>query len=306
MVGLSLSKRAGKVVGDIMTDLGRKKPGSGKFSLRLFAAVRCNVGGKGSSEEGVATAAAAVAAAAADAAGSAVSPPHPTDALVIGPLHGAIATLRAGPCLDAAVRRTRERRAAKEAISCLHLRALDADGSGAIDEDEVSRVLESLTIHGSGDTMTGAQAQGDAEMYSAKRLLERCRLRQHPDVLAMLELWWRLALRDIDADGDGFLGAVEYGELYVRLLKAFDTDTDASNDLSYSEATAAAERDWATDSGGDGQVDREEFYDAVFQLADTWTEGTELEEYVSFLRRLKDIVFPEKCLVVILTLARSP
>ena len=36
MVGLSLSKRAGKVVGDIMTDLGRKKPGSGKFSLRLF------------------------------------------------------------------------------------------------------------------------------------------------------------------------------------------------------------------------------------------------------------------------------
>jgi hypothetical protein len=305
MVAVSLSKRAGKVAGDIMADMGRKFPGSGKFSLRLFAAVRCNVGGKlrrrdspsppadeGASEDGVAADAAA--AAADSAAGSAVSP-HQTDALVIGPLHSAIATLRAGPALDAVVRRARERRAAKEAISCLHLRALDADGSGAIDEDEVRSVLVSLAMQGE---QTGAQAQGDAEMYSAKRLIERCLLRQHPDVLVMLELWWRLALRDIDADGDGFLGAAEYGELYVRLLRAFDADADASNDLSHSEAAAAAERDWATDSGGDGQVDREEFYDAVFQLADTWTTGTEAEEYVGFLRQLKDIVFPEKWLVV--------
>ena len=48
-------------------------------------------------------------------------------------------------------------------------------------------------------------------------------------------------------------------------------------------ALASAEDDWNEDSRGESRMTDAMFRDAIFQLADLWTESIDVDEYVSFL-----------------------
>ena len=114
--------------------------------------------------------------------------------------------------------------------------------------------------------------QGSLRFYSNDELGKRADIRHAPEVLRLLEQWWVGAKHTIDDDdGDSStLNKQEYAAFYWRLVAAFNDDEDDENDISEEESRLALEADWAIDSRGDNYVDREEFFDSVFELADQW------------------------------------
>jgi beta-glucosidase-like glycosyl hydrolase len=54
------------------------------------------------------------------------------------------------------------------------------------------------------------------------------------------------------------------------------------------EAFEAAEDDWQRDSHGAEFIERTAFLDGVFELADLWTFDVSADEYVRFLRRVRE------------------
>lgn len=62
-------------------------------------------------------------------------------------------------------------------------------------------------------------------------------------------------------------------------------------ELSVAEKEAMMEQDFQADAGEDGQIDKEEFRYAVFQLADHWTLTCDVSEYVKFLEHGYEAIF---------------
>ena len=113
--------------------------------------------------------------------------------------------------------------------------------------------------------------------------------RSNPRVVVELRRWWDAACVHCDKNEHGMVkaalsGAVidgevrgdqslqrdEYEYFYQRLVHAFNHDDDDDNDLNHQEVLSALEIDWMNDSRGEGDVDRVDFEDAVFELVKTW------------------------------------
>eukprot|EP00936_MAST-01D_sp_MAST-1D-sp1_P002925 g2925.t1 len=138
------------------------------------------------------------------------------------------------------------------------------------------------------DPAEGIRAEGDIELYSDAELHKRADLRYAPDITAHLDAWWSAALKYVerDDDDDDILDKEEYRRFYVKLIRSFNNDDDDENDISVADAQVAFEQDWEADSRGDGHVDKHEFCDSVFELADQWCTTSEKDEYVQFLKGL--------------------
>ena len=48
--------------------------------------------------------------------------------------------------------------------------------------------------------------------------------------------------------------------------------------------------EWDADSGGKATMDQDAFFDAIFTVADMWTDDTQAVTYVEFLNDLMDTV----------------
>jgi len=46
--------------------------------------------------------------------------------------------------------------------------------------------------------------------------------------------------------------------------------------------------DWDHDSHGKGNMNKEELYDSLFELADTWTPDADKDQYVGFFELLEE------------------
>ena len=162
----------------------------------------------------------------------------------------------------------------ESAFSALNLRSLDANQDGRVSPTEVQLALQSATA-GSEGGLNEAHREGDAGMYEAENLIKRYQLRNNPDILAQLEMWWAACCRELDTNADAKLDRDEYVALHRRLVRAFDEDGDDTNDLSEEDQRLSEERDWREDSkGGDG-LRRCDLFDAIFELADNWTDTAE-------------------------------
>ena len=137
------------------------------------------------------------------------------------------------------------------------------------------------------------QLEGDLDMYTPENLHKRRKLRTHPDIVELLEIWWAKATMSFDHDGGGALDKKEYRQFHRRLVAAFATDDDVTNDLSAEGEEVAFEEDWANDSRGQAEIDKSAFFDSVFELADTWCHSIDLEEYAEFLRNMFSQIWPE-------------
>jgi hypothetical protein len=138
-----------------------------------------------------------------------------------------------------------------------------------------------------------AQRQGDLDHYSANSLHKRRQLRDHPEIVRLLGVWWMGATHSFDKDDSNQLEKHEYKKFHKRLVRAFAADDDDTNDLSAEGAEKAFEEDWENDSKGRGYVNQKAFFDSVYELADTWTEGTDPEEYIDFLQAMFDLLWPQ-------------
>jgi hypothetical protein len=134
-----------------------------------------------------------------------------------------------------------------------------------------------------------AQNQGDIDLYSDEmQAIREGLFESNKEVNAQLDTWWAAATLYLDKDGDADLDKSEYAEFHKRLLRLLD---DPDEQLSEEDALAAMQEDFAADAGPDGEVSKEEFRYAVFQLADQWTCTTRASEYVDFLRTSFSTVF---------------
>lgn len=186
----------------------------------------------------------------------------------------------------------------QKAINALHLRHMDVNGDGAIDEGEISMALAQLraehpTTHGD-----AALVDGDAALYAAAHLIRRYGNRRHPDVLRQLATWWeQITCHSVSCNTSSGISdqqpprAIDK-RLYCLMHAGMRHALEADGQLEGSEhADTTMEADWETDSGGTGVIDRARFYDAIFQLADAWTVSTEPAEYADFLERIGQKVF---------------
>ena len=140
--------------------------------------------------------------------------------------------------------------------------------------------------------------QGDLSTYTEMNIERRMMLRVHPRVTNALHRWWEVALLCTNeapreaprAGGDDSTAAetvVEatlsfagYSAVLLRLYRVMMVDFD--------EATAArdVENDWRDDLKGAVAMTRTAFGNALFMLADLWTDGMAATEYERFLNFL--------------------
>lgn len=128
--------------------------------------------------------------------------------------------------------------------------------------------------------------QGDLELYTKENLRKRYQLRHHPDVLHELQLYWETLVRSaffartLPGTNETVLLRQDYVRFARKIYKAMIETYDEM------EATASANEDWERDCKGEPHLTRERFGDAMFELADVWTETMAAAEYVEFLHTL--------------------
>jgi hypothetical protein len=124
-----------------------------------------------------------------------------------------------------------------------------------------------------------------------------------------LDRWWTAAKLYIDQDSSDSLSLPEYSVLHHRLCNLVAPTNSATTTTTTQEALLSQlksnsneveifldrqlKEDFQADSGGDENVNCEEFRYAVFQLADQWIDSCDVDEYVKFLKHGYEVVFSD-------------
>ena len=128
--------------------------------------------------------------------------------------------------------------------------------------------------------------QGDMEMHTLQNLRMRISFRSKPRIMQVLGVWWETAQRSAfnlaslpdTLDQEGHAKCLR--PVYRALVDDYDPE----------EMEEVVADDWRSDSRGEPELSRDMFCDAIFELADVWTEGLSQDEYVDFLWSLFEYV----------------
>lgn len=121
--------------------------------------------------------------------------------------------------------------------------------------------------------------QGNEDMYTDDMIAQRSNLREHPAVIQALEKWWAMLPTTF-----GELAKPTYIQMSLSISKVLFPK------FVHIEALAMAEEDWKEDAQGrKATMTQQMLQDALFQLADLWTEGVAPSEYAEFL----DVLFAD-------------
>lgn len=162
-------------------------------------------------------------------------------------------------------------------------------------EDANRLRLKAHAAHNAGATsLHDLRAQGDLDLYDHDTLSQRMALRHHPRIVEILEVWWRAAKVHLDEDGDNTLDYEEYCIFHGRLVAGFHTSADTDEDVAITEedARVALAEDWEADNRGDGRVDKEEFFDSVFQVCGAAAAATAAAPLQSCRHPLPSLFLP--------------
>ena len=137
--------------------------------------------------------------------------------------------------------------------------------------------------------------QGDLQLNTAEALQLRAENRRVPIVLAELEKWWQAAVQgtfDVSEVVDcSLLDRVHYTSIFRKIALALLEDDEAEEvSAAISEAMLQADEGWREDSRGRPCLERKQWYDSLFELADTWTADVAPTSYATFLRCLLETV----------------
>ena len=149
--------------------------------------------------------------------------------------------------------------------------------------------------------------QGDPYFDTHHMLIQRSRLRDHPDILLELKRFWRFVSQEPDAT---YVFKENYVEMHICVNKALRQDFEAQQ--LRQDLRNLAEWDWSHDMENakrrqttleraasnkgttarqyyidENCMSKEAFYDGVFELVDLWTQTVIPDEYVSFLKQLR-------------------
>ena len=137
-------------------------------------------------------------------------------------------------------------------------------------------------------------AADEEDMYSLENLDKRFSLRHDPTVLNVLQEWWKCAQRFLQSEGkpDDRVEEDSYSQIFLKIYKVMISEYNRA------EAAEAVAEDWQNDSADSRKnfpnepphLTGEAYMDALFELADVWTVGTDPADYTSFLTELLDKV----------------
>ena len=132
------------------------------------------------------------------------------------------------------------------------------------------------------------QKQGNLKPYNEGNVAVRQSLRHHPAV-EVLEQMWVSAARHQDTDKGQSLDKEKYRGMHKRMLRACQEKegmemTQQEMDDARSRTTERWTRTTVRLRGGG-------VLDSVFQLADTWCDTVELDEYTGYLKWLQARMF---------------
>ena len=130
--------------------------------------------------------------------------------------------------------------------------------------------------------------QGDETMHTLENVQARYDNRFKSELLDVIALWWICALKSMPPmlwDGNArrtwTLPERNYKLMMMKLAKTLlEPDEEWDED----EAARLAHESWEADCKGSREFTRTHFYDSIFELADVWTLGVDVEEYVDFLK----------------------
>ena len=106
--------------------------------------------------------------------------------------------------------------------------------------------------------------QGDVSLATVDKMAARQRLRYTPPVRRVLHAFWSAAQRSLQSGGDesaDHLHKEGYALMLQRVYRLLIEEYEPA------DADAAIEEDWQNDARGDATLSREQFCDAVFQIA---------------------------------------
>ena len=133
------------------------------------------------------------------------------------------------------------------------------------------------------------EKQADSTMHTLEAWEKRFALRRHAQVREVLHNgWWMTALRTLQAQSpeaeSPILDKTSYTRIYKLLFRALART--AKEKYIEAEAQECAEEDWAADSRDGVSMPRELFMDALFQIADLYTDEADAYEYAAFLKKI--------------------
>lgn len=114
--------------------------------------------------------------------------------------------------------------------------------------------------------------QGDTSLNTYEVMRQRLKLRHSPPILAALLAWWETALRSDgieDPEGRSPLGK----EGHIRCLTMLFSGLIEGWDAASKSGKQELEESWEEDSKGSGLLRRDDFFDALFELADGESNG---------------------------------
>ncbi|KAL9646456.1 hypothetical protein ABK040_006453 [Willaertia magna] len=127
--------------------------------------------------------------------------------------------------------------------------------------------------------------QGNLQLYTDENLKKRLALKSEPAIIHIIAHWWKATTKTNKKPRIS-------KKTYVSLAMTIYTNLmpmDCGKTLE--DARKNAEEDWKEDSEGMNTMDFEQFFNAIFQLADIWTESTNMLEYLEFLTSLFEKVY---------------
>ena len=108
--------------------------------------------------------------------------------------------------------------------------------------------------------------QGNAEAYTSESLLARKHLHADPDITHHIDLWWRYFKRDGHAQ---LFDVQEYTRMHVILERAVHSTKSNNKEKLIREAI----EDWMEDASCRTTLGYDDFFNAIFELADLWTDS---------------------------------
>ena len=118
--------------------------------------------------------------------------------------------------------------------------------------------------------------QGNRKFESAGMMEQRNKVKYTSEVRAAINRFWEL----LNKNNEGRIEKAPYCDLCLRFSKLLIPD------FSKEEILAVVEEDWINDSEGEGSLSYSQFYNALFQLADVWTEEISPAGYSDFLMKI--------------------
>lgn len=128
---------------------------------------------------------------------------------------------------------------------------------------------------------------GDLGTYTRDVLDKRCDMRYSTPVTLALDCWWLVIMSILDEAErkTGRITEEQYCFVMLKIYRAIQWEG-----FNLESAHRAVANEWLHDSRISTKLPRERAYDALFEIADQWTDVIEAEVYGVFLRELLDCV----------------